>query len=464
MSNPYMVKVGNPTAATGGTFSGSYPAQIITDIQALGAQTVFYQVRWDNIDTSGGITQASSGYVWTSWDNAVSQCNQAGIDIILAVMFPPHQLQKVVSGSTIGVAQTSYLTTFCQQIAHAYTNGDAGQRGTRHIKGIYVGNEDYDNNGTGGLPAELVLAMKAVYGPIKAINPSMLVIAGAKLQRNLSFYNSWFGTLLNSSTGAYIAGAFQADVITFHYHSAAPWDSNGNPLSPDPSQSVVSGGITIPSWRQCWQAIQTQMQANNMTVDVWADENGESVNVNPGRPLGTVISESTRAGYIQYELDEARNSGVVKKYGIFTIAEFAGYPAPNYRDGQSLIQGPSNAPTYGATWTMMQNNIQTYPTWVTGVKSLVGKAAGKFVTKKSGLTTKTRSKFKNKTHLVSKAFDTFIISYNPVLKELLTRSRAKFKVHFLSKFPNYGRATLTGVDGRDTFTGSDGTNNLTGIG
>lgn len=463
MTNPYMVKIGNPTTATSGSFAGSYPSQQLTDIINLGVGTVFYQVRWDYIDVSNNTSQDKTQYVWTSWDNAISQCNQAGIDIIIAVLFPPTQLQKVIGGSASGVAQTSYLTTFCQQIAHAYTAGDPQQRGTRHIAGIYVGNEDYDHGGSGGLPAEAVLAMKAVYGPIKAINSNMLVIAPAKLQRNLAFYNSWFGTLLNNSTGAWIGGVFQADALSFHYHSAQPWDNTGTPLAPDPSKDVVSGGQTIPSWRTAWKTIQSIMKSNGLNLPVYADENGESVNINPGRPANSVISDSTRSGYINYELEEARNSGVVTHYGIFTLAEFV-YTSGDVgqRDGQSLIQGSTSAPVYGATWQMMQQYIQNHPTWSpSSVKNLNLEVASKFVTQKSRLATKTHNKFYTRVRLTTKTKDNFLIG--SAFRLLFTLARSKFVTK--KQDPDYAHATLPAVDGKDTFTtATDGTITFTGIG
>src|SRR5207248_2919956 len=145
--NPYMVKIGSSGA------DAPFPSQAIVDMKVLGIGGIFYQIQWQNIDTRGGTAQNTLSsslqptYHWTSWDSCISQCNAAGIDVYLAIMFPPTQLQKAD-----GTGNTTYMANFAAQIARAYSAGQTLQRGSRHIKGIYVGNEDYSHGGSGGLP------------------------------------------------------------------------------------------------------------------------------------------------------------------------------------------------------------------------------------------------------------------------------------------------------------------------
>ncbi len=356
-TNVYGVTIGNSSA------SGALNSQAITDMLDLGVTWLRYQVRWSLIDATGTTNQNAATYSWGAYDSAVSQCNAAGINILLSIMFAPSQFQ----GPGGNPLNPSYTATFASQIATRYNGGAHGT-----VNGIEVGNEDYNSGAdTTSIPVPLVqslaLTMKAVYPAIKAVSSAITVGVACKLQRNTAGYTAFFDTLLNPATGPYISSVFQGDYINFHYYGCLP-TSGGVPVSMDPTVDLPSwnGGNGLPSIKHAWQLIDAKRTQYSQTVPIWLTEAGYQVNANPGRAPACNNSEALAWQYDNAVLDSLRTSNVVSKWFRFTLGYYAGYTAPNYRDGMSLVQGTLASPHKTAAYNGLKTYAATYPTWGSG--------------------------------------------------------------------------------------------------
>jgi hypothetical protein len=377
--NPYGITIGN--ASAGGTLN----AAAITDMQNLGITWLRYQVRWDQVDQTGTTNQNPATYIWTAWDDAVSKCNAAGINICLTIFGAPAQFQGP-SGNPLNPA---YTATFASQVAAAYTPNSGSQRGTKTIQALEIGNEDYDGtSGTSATP--LVNTLVAVYPAVKAVS-NCLVVCAALLQRNSTHYTSFMETLLNPATGAYTGGVFQADVLTYHYYTGIP--DLGAPLhkpvhlDPTIDDPSGNGGQGIPSVTHAYQLIQAKKTAYGVTVPLWITETGFQINTNPGRNQYDTVSQALQWQYLQDVIDAARTSnGQVTKVFPFTLGYYDGYGSGvNARDGMSLVQGSVGSPIYTTAYTGLDNYIAQYPTWGAGGSSnatvfFTGTASGTLAT------------------------------------------------------------------------------------
>jgi hypothetical protein len=82
------ITFGQPYGLTMGSVgaSSTLNAAAITDMTNLGITWIRHQIPWGAVDTSGTTAQNASTYTWTLWDSVVSQCNAAGINVILTIM------------------------------------------------------------------------------------------------------------------------------------------------------------------------------------------------------------------------------------------------------------------------------------------------------------------------------------------------------------------------------------------
>src|SRR6266581_9075810 len=284
-TNVYGVTMGNSSA------SGSLNSQATTDMLDLGVTWLRYQIKWSLIDATGTTNQNTSTYTWAAWDDAVTKCNAAGINILLSIMFAPTQF-KGPSGNPLN---PSYTATFASQIATRYD----GAHGHGTIQGIEVGNEDYNSGAdTTSIPVPLVqslaLTMKAVYPAVKAVSSAITVGVACKLQRNTKGYTAFFDTLLNPSTGPYISSIFQGDYINFHYYTGIP----SSPLSLDPTVSLPSalGGQGIPSITDAIGLIDAKRTLYSNSVPIYCTETGFPINTN-NHPAAQVTSQAVAWQY-----------------------------------------------------------------------------------------------------------------------------------------------------------------------
>jgi hypothetical protein len=370
-TQPYGVTIGHPLA-TGTIDQSATVGTAVADMQNLGVTWLRFQIPWHAVDATGTTNQNTATYTWTGWDDAVSQCNANGINIILSIFGAPSQFQ--INGNKL---DPTYTANFATQIANRYNGGVHGS-----VQGIEIGNEDYDV----GTPdpadvAHFILTMKAVYPAIKAVLPSAKVGCAAMLQRNSAHITAYHETLLNPSTGAYIGGVFQGDYLNFHYYTGAPTSgtcslnsSFGTPVSLDPTIDIPSwnSGAGLPSITTMWGLIQAKIQQYQANLPanfpVWVTETGFQINNNPGRNPCATVSQATQWQYLQDVLDSCRQSGVVQKAFVFTLGYFAGYTGsnPNYRDGMSLVQGTIASPVQTTAYNGLVNYTNQYASWNAG--------------------------------------------------------------------------------------------------
>lgn len=250
------------------------------------------------------------------YDNAVQQCNNAGIPIMLTCKRAP---DAAPAGATD-------MLSFATTLATRYD----GNHGHGTVQAVDIGNEDYQYSNF-GLLAD---TMNAVYPALKSINPDLLILPGATLQRNSTNMKAAVTTLLQKA-GKYIDG------INIHTYFGIP---GTGPHTPD-----VGTVNNVPSFAQYVQAIKDVCAACGYpAMPIYDTECGFPCTGqnHSGVPI---FSEADQWKWIQYCLDQARQAGV-RHMSIFTL----GYGSPP--DGMSLVQ---NGPT--VAFHGLQAYIAKYP-------------------------------------------------------------------------------------------------------
>jgi hypothetical protein len=289
--------------------------EVITGMRDLGATDLRFQVPWSMIEPNKGT------YSWAIWDDAVAKCNAAGIALMLSIKEAPSFWQDAQ-----GLPQPQGMA----QIAEAMASRYDGKHGHGSIVGIDCGNEDFNLSSTFYF-SQLAACMKAVYPAVKAINPALIVIPGATLQRNTAHISAAITTLCNEAKGNF-------DALNCHTYFGIP--DNGHL---DPSDGSLAN---IPSFPQYIEAVQAAMHGAGVSVPIWVTEFGWTLSTNYNHPARIVVDQATQWKYEKYCYDQAIALGVAAMF-VFTLG-FANPP-----DGTSLVQS-------GGALTVAYNGLKAY--------------------------------------------------------------------------------------------------------
>ena len=270
--------------------------QLVTLYKQLNVCWVRYQYHWDKIEQSPGV------YDWSQVDAAIQTMNAAGIHVDFAIQKVPdfHKTQ-----SCLGVpflAGPVEMRQFATLIATRYD----GKHGHGLIDAFEIGNEEYDNYYIKGNSQSLACRDARYYGPvleagyqaIKAANPRALVGMFGMWYRNTDHIKTFMSDLFANGYGAYM------DYMNFHFYSESdPTVTNGNAPSFD-------------GWWQMMHSIASQYGYPNKPI--WVTEIGWPTT---GKGAGDTgfISPQAQAQYLQFIMNDAAQSGVIKKVFWFTI-------------------------------------------------------------------------------------------------------------------------------------------------
>lgn len=261
-----------------------------------------------------------NGTGFAAYDNAVQQCNTAGLPILLTV--------KKFPDPAPGTVQE--IAAFAMLLASRYD----GKHGHGIIQGLDIGNEDYQYSDFG----QLADTMLACYTQIKSSHPDLLVLPGCTLQRNSSAMKAAVAVFLQKAGHA-------CDGLNIHTYFGIP---ASGPHTPEDG-SVAN----VPSFPQYVQNINDVCTQATINMDIYCTEFGFACSpVNHGNVV--IFSQADQATHLLYCIDQARKLGV-KHMSVFTL----GYatPAP---DGMSLVQiGGQKTLAY----QQLKSYIAQYPTW-----------------------------------------------------------------------------------------------------
>jgi len=322
-TNSILTGPDTPIGLTQGTKNNAaIPSQMISDLKTMGIRWLRWQPYANAIELSQG------QYTWGNLDANVKACNQAGINLMLTVLFPPSW------GQSGGFPTPQWTLQFAQAMASRYD----GTHGFGQIQGIELGNEDYSINGDN--PTALAATMNYCYDKLKQQYPNLIVGPGCCLHRNTSTITSFFQTLWKNAPAKY-------DYINFHFYC-----QNNN--SSDPSV----GGSSFSSFPQLLQQLQTAAQnAGHPNFPIWITESGWPVNSNGGFASNYVVSPQNQANYIKYCLDTLKGLNQPAKYFIYTLG-YADQGAPAVGIGHSLGMSLYQVSYSGnplPAYTMVQN-------------------------------------------------------------------------------------------------------------
>lgn len=229
------------------------------------------------------------------YDDAVQKCNMAGIDLCLTIKHAPDP----------GYPSPQEATSMAVALAQRYD----GKHGYGEVQVIEIGNEDYGYADFGALAD----VMTAVVPAVAAINPNVLVVPGATLQRNTDNLKQAVTTMLQK------AGKF-IRILNVHTYFGIP--STGPHVPEDGSVP------NVPSFPQYIQAVKDVcVSCGYPNMPIWDTEFGFPISAvnHPGVPI---FSQADQWTHLKYCYDQGRALGVERMY-VFTLG-FGG-------DGMSLV-------------------------------------------------------------------------------------------------------------------------------
>jgi hypothetical protein len=336
------ISTGNGSPVTGGgpcTIGSPYgfttinaDSQLVAVYKQLNTCWVRYQVHWAKIETSPG------AYDWSQVDAAVQLMNQSHIYVDFAIESAPsweRSLICVPDGKNY-LPGPNEMAHFATLLATRYN----GKHGHGHIDSFEIGNEEYDQHFTGSMATSELCRQASTYGPvlkagymaIKAVYPTATVGMFGQWLHNIDHIRTFMNDLYTGGYGNYL------DYMNFHFYNGGQ----------DPS---VSHG-SIPSFNMWWQTMhEIAAQHGFANKPIWVTEVGwptHTPKYNPNKPVALQV----QAQYLQYVMDQARQSGgVIQKVFWFTI---------DYGNQADNIYPPSGPlPAF----TNFQQIVQQNPVW-----------------------------------------------------------------------------------------------------
>lgn len=235
--------------------SNTITATNATAFAHLGNNTIWWEFAFTGTFSSGShlvIENSTDNSTWSFVQDVFGPGPQTifGVNSISPVFMRARRI-SLQTGDSINVniigtgpsptnklyLNASNTLAFAQAVAHRYTVGDPANVNGMHIEAIEIYNEGADDNNDPLVksPYYMVQAMQLVYPAIKAINPTMLVGAGAHLQLTDAHIQSWQQAFYLYGGGPY------SDYTNLHYY----------PGNSDPSQ-IVSGQSADVTFDQYW--------------------------------------------------------------------------------------------------------------------------------------------------------------------------------------------------------------------
>jgi hypothetical protein len=268
----------------------------------IGLSTIRFQLPWNVAEKRKG------NYDLTIWTDAINKCQSAGLKLIISLMQPPAFWQD-----TDGLPLAAGMAALAETLATHF-------KGV--LSGIDLGNEDFNDTSAFKFP-QLGQCLNAVVPAVAAIDPGLVILPGALLQRNTAHIDQAVTELLQT------AGP-NVHCITFHWYPGLPSNAPH-----DPSDGSMPN---VPSFPQYVDVIRGAASAAGYPdVPILCTEFGwptSSVNHNPS----LVVDQATQAQYYAYVYDQAESLGLI---GMFPFT--LGFATPP--DGMSLVQegGPTLA-------------------------------------------------------------------------------------------------------------------------
>ena len=261
-------------------------------ISKSGAQMVRYQCFWYDIETSPGNFTG-----WTNVDDVVAQAQKYGLKILYPIQSPPPWAIVPLAGPPgHTIPDPTKIGPYVDALTKRYPPGT--------FYGIEIGNEHYSTS-TPQLvqfTTQLLPSMQAARPVIQKNSPTTLLGGPALLNNDPTIGPLWWSLFYQSGSHKY------CDYLNFHFYPGG---------SPDDTSSTHS------SFQQRIQAVKDQQVIfHDEGRPVFVTETGWVLNNAAGtRPGG--LPDATVASYIQAELTEAMNSGVVKKLIYWNLGQLA---------------------------------------------------------------------------------------------------------------------------------------------
>ncbi len=305
--------------------------QLVTLYKQLNVCWVRYQVHWANIEKSPGV------YDWSQVDTAVQLMNSSHIYVDFAIESAPSWERSTfcpADGKNY-LPGPKEMAKFATLLATRYN----GKNGHGHIDSFEIGNEEYDQHFTGSQATAETCRQGSTYGPIlkagyqaiKAVYPTVTVGMFGQWLHNSGHIRTFMTDLFAGGYGPYM------DYMNFHFYNG------GN----DPSQPHGS----IPSFNMWWQIMHDVASHYGFpNKPIWVTEVGwptHTPKYNPNKPVGPEV----QAQYLQYIMDQSKQSGVIQKVFWFTI---------NYGNQADNIYPPEGPLPAFKTF---QQTVQQNATW-----------------------------------------------------------------------------------------------------
>lgn len=327
-----------PPSESSGPCTGSSPygfttiyidSQLVAVYKQLNVCWVRYQVHWNKIETSPGT------YDWSAVDAAIATLNAANIHVDFPIQLAPSWHKTQLCFGVPYLPGGSDLAQFATILATRYD----GKHGHGHIDSFEIGNEEYDQHYTGNQATSEMCRKASNYGPvlkagylaIKAVNPNATVGMFGQWLHNIDHIRTFMTDLYSQGYGPYM------DYMNFHFYN-------------DGKDPTVPHG-SIPSFNTWWQTMHNiASQYGFKNKPIWVTEVGwptHQPKFSPDQP----VDPQVQAQYLQYIMDQSKQSGVIQKVFWFTI---------NYGKQADNIYPPSGPlPAF----TTFKDIVRHVPTW-----------------------------------------------------------------------------------------------------
>ncbi|NTW02873.1 MAG: cellulase family glycosylhydrolase [Oscillochloris sp.] len=263
-------------------------AAALSNARAAGFTWFRQQIHWRDIEDSSG------QYFWDDLDNIVADVNAAGMLLMINITRSP--TWYTANGSDGLPEDPATLARFAGALAQRYSG---------RVQAILIWNEQnlaYENGGeiSADDPGHFVEIMAATYTAIKAVDPQIIVVAGAPASTATNEPSIAMDTLSYlKAMYAYKDGMIRDyfDVQALH-----PGGSANPPETLWPDNPSTAQGWTEDSsfyFRHIENQRRVMEQAGMSNHQVWVTEYGWATpNSTPGYEFGNQISYETQRDYI----------------------------------------------------------------------------------------------------------------------------------------------------------------------